>query len=135
HAYLKRVEKTVAVNSVKKGDHILIRGGEIIPVVSKLSEGQANIDYSFVNGENEPVQIEAGTTIYAGGKQVGATILLIVEKEVSQSYITELWNNEIFTTPKQKSHSYIHPWSRYFTLGLFAIAFGSSIFWAIRNPL
>ncbi|MEO8770912.1 MAG: HAD-IC family P-type ATPase [Ferruginibacter sp.] len=135
NGFLQRIEKTAPVNTVKKGDHILVRNGEIIPVDAKLIEGKADIDYSFVNGENEPVQIVNGSIIYAGGKQVGSTILLAVEKEVSQSYITELWNNDIFTKKKHRSESYIHPWSRYFTFTLFAIAFGGTIFWAILNPL
>jgi P-type Cu+ transporter len=132
--FIIRKEKTVPVNLLKKGDHIVIHNGEIIPADAKLLDGQANIDYSFVNGENIPVQKKNDELIYAGGKQVGANILLVVEQPASHSYITELWNNNIFSKQKGNEESYIHPWSRYFTLFLFTIAICASIFWAIQDP-
>jgi Cu+-exporting ATPase len=59
---------------------------------------------------------------------------LEIIKDVSQSYITQLWNNDVFNAPKNKSESFIHPWSRYFTIALFTIAAGAVIYWWIVNP-
>ena len=50
-------------------------------------KGVANVDYSFVSGENTPVERKKGELIYAGGKQMGSAIELEVAGEVSQSYI------------------------------------------------
>lgn len=55
-----------------------------------------------------------GEMIYAGGLQVGESIELEGIKEVSQSYLTQLWNNDIFR--KDKS---------YFGLGTYADKVGS----------
>jgi Cu+-exporting ATPase len=131
---LSRNEKSIPVHQLKNGDHILIRNGEIIPADARLLDGPANIDYSFVNGESTPVPKKINDLIYAGGKQDGPAILLQVEKVASQSYITELWNNDIFRKDKKETASYIHPWSRYFTLALFSIATGAVVYWAIYNP-
>ena len=94
-------------------------------------KGAANIDYSFVSGENALVEKRKGELIYAGGKQIGSAIKLEIVKEVSQSYITQLWNNDIFSNTKNKEKSFIHPWSRYFTIVLLTVATGTLIFWAI----
>ena len=44
-----------------------------------------------------------------------AAIELEVVTPASGSYITQLWNNEIFHNRKNQDKSFIHPWSRYFT--------------------
>jgi P-type Cu+ transporter len=127
-------EKNIPVTQLLKGDRVIIRNEEMIPADAILLHGNANVDYSFVSGENTPVQKNIGETIFAGGKQVGSAIQLEIVKDVSQSYITQLWNNDIFSAPKNKAQSFIHPWSRYFTLALFSIAAGAVIFWWINNP-
>jgi len=124
-------EKNIPVTQLQKGNRIIVRNEEMIPADAVLMNGTANIDYSFVSGENTAVAKRKGELIYAGGKQVGAAIELEVIKEVSQSYITQLWNNDIFSNKKNEEKSYIHPWSRYFTLALLSIAAGTLIFWSI----
>jgi Cu+-exporting ATPase len=128
------VEKNIPVTQLQKSDHIIVRNEEMIPADAVLLKGTANIDYSFVSGENTAVEKRKGELIYAGGKQLGGAIELEVIKEVSQSYITQLWNNDIFINKKNEEKSYIHPWSRYFTIVLLSIAAGSLIFWSIVDP-
>jgi Cu+-exporting ATPase len=128
------VEKNIPITQLKKNDRILIRNEEMIPADAILMSGTANIDYSFVSGENTPVAMQKGALIYAGGKQLGSAIELEIVNDVSQSYITQLWNNDIFTTNKNVEKSFIHPWSRYFTAALFTIAFSAIIYWWIVNP-
>ncbi|MEO6820328.1 MAG: heavy metal translocating P-type ATPase metal-binding domain-containing protein [Ginsengibacter sp.] len=125
----KGIKKTVPLTQLKVGNRIVLRNEEMIPADAILINGNANIDYSFVSGENTPLEKEAGDLLYAGGKQVGGTIELETVKDVSQSYITQLWNNEIFNSKKNKEKSFIHPWSRYFTIVLFSIAFIAVVYW------
>jgi Cu+-exporting ATPase len=96
--------------------------------------GTAAVDYSFVSGENTPVEKKKGELIYAGGKITGQAVELEVVTPVSQSYITQLWNNEVFNSRKNQDKSFVHPWSRYFTVGLFLIAATAAIYWAFVNP-
>lgn len=128
------VEKNIPVTKLLKGDCMIIRNEEMIPADAVLLNGEANIDYSFVSGENVPVSMKSGSLIYAGGKQLGTAIELQVVSDVSQSYITQLWNNDIFKTKKNPEKSFIHPWSRYFTLVLFGIAIFTCIFWWLNDP-
>ena len=128
------VEKNIPVTQLQKANRIILRNEEMIPADSILIKGNANIDYSFVSGETTPVAKKPGDLIYAGGKQIGGAIELEIIKEVSQSYITQLWNNEIFNSKKNEDKSFIHPWSRYFTLALFAIAFCTILFWWRYDP-
>lgn len=86
-------EKPIQVTDLQIGNTITIRNEEIIPADAKLLKGNASIDYSFVTGEAKPTHKEVGDTIYAGGRQKGNQIELTIVKPVSQSYLTQLWNN------------------------------------------
>ena len=126
-------EENIPVTRLKTGDTIIIRNEEMIPADALLLEGDARVDYSFVSGENDPVAKKTGDIIYAGGKQKGPAIKLSVVKEPSQSYITGLWNNNEPGRSKHREASFIHPWSRYFTLVLFSIAAATAVYWAITD--
>lgn len=123
------VEKNIPVTQLQKENRIVIRNEEMIPADAVLMKGTAHIDYSFVSGENATVEKKKGELVYAGGKQLGSAIELEVVKEASQSYITQLWNNDIFKSKKNEDKSFIHPWSRYFTYVLLTIAFVTLVFW------
>jgi P-type Cu+ transporter len=126
-------EKSIPVTQLQKGSHIIIRNGEMVPADAVLIKGDASIDYSFVSGESTPVQKQKGELMYAGGKQTGGAIELQVARAASQSYITQLWNNDVFRTGKNTERSFIHPWSRYFTLALFAVAIGTLVYWWLND--
>ncbi|HLO81559.1 MAG TPA: heavy metal translocating P-type ATPase metal-binding domain-containing protein [Chitinophagaceae bacterium] len=127
-------ETNIPVSRLKKGDLIMVRNEEMIPADGILREGTASIDYSFVSGENTPLDKRKGELLYAGGRQIGTAIQVEVVTPVSQSYITQLWNNDIFHNKKNKEQSFIHPWSRYFTYALFTIAFLAAIYWWVNDP-
>ncbi len=64
-----------------------------------------------------------GEMVYAGGKQTGGAIEILVIKEVAQSYLTRLWSADAFKKNSEpKSISFVHLLSRYFTIILFTIA-------------
>ncbi|WP_299453827.1 heavy metal translocating P-type ATPase metal-binding domain-containing protein [uncultured Microscilla sp.] len=128
---------SIPVTDIKKNDHIIIRNQELIPTDSILLSKDAFIDYSFVTGEAEPIHKRQGDYLYAGGRQVGASITLEVQKEVAQSYLTQLWNNDVFSkeggTQKQFQQK-VARFSQYFTLVVLAIAFGAALYWNFTNP-
>jgi len=127
-------EETSTISALQKGDQILVRQNEMIPADAIIIKGEGNIDYSFVSGENTPLLKRRGELVYAGGKQLGAAIEMEVINPVEQSYITQLWNNDVFTEQKNKDKSFIHPWSRYFTLTLFIIAASAGLYWWFNDP-
>ncbi len=127
-------ENNIPVSKLEKGDHIRVRNEEMIPADAVLRSAEAQIDYSFVSGEHTPVVKKRGELIYAGGKQCGSAIELEVVTPASQSYITQLWNNEVFHSKKNTEKSFIHPWSRYFTYALFTIAAIAALYWSRQDP-
>ncbi len=126
-------EKSTPVSDLKMGDRILVRNNEIIPADSILESESTYIDYSFVTGESRPIKKLCGELVYAGGRQIQGAIELEVVKEVSQSYLTGLWNKESSST--KEAQSFIHLTSKYFTIALFTIALTSFLYWTLASDV
>ncbi|MCT4664739.1 MAG: heavy metal translocating P-type ATPase metal-binding domain-containing protein [Flavobacteriales bacterium] len=129
------IEKNIPLGEVTEKDLLLIRNDEIVPADSILSKGEAYIDNSFVTGESTLIQVEVGDKIFAGGRQKGASIEVIVENVVDQSYLTKLWSHDIFQKNTQKNiQSFTDRISKYFTLVVLLIATIAFMFWFPKDP-
>jgi Cu+-exporting ATPase len=123
-------EESVPVYDVIKGDRLLIRNQELIPVDGILISERAEIDYSFVTGEAVAIEKKSGDKVFAGGKQIGKVIEMEVLHSVSQSYLTQLWSNDVFQKNVEQKHKTITDRiSHYFTPILLLIAFASFGYW------
>lgn len=119
----------IPIKDAQKGDQLLIRNKELIPVDCLLISESADIDYSFVTGESILEKKRSGDTLYAGGKQIGGSIVVLVEEEVSQSKLVKLWNQDAFQQNTQVSFQFVDKVSKYFTIIILVIAAISSIYW------
>ncbi|GFD73673.1 ATPase [Tenacibaculum sp. KUL113] len=123
-------EENTQIYDVNKGDRLLIRNQELIPVDGILINGEAKIDYSFVTGEAIPVNKKSGDKLFAGGKQLSGSIEMEVLASVSQSYLTQLWSNDVFQKDKNSSFKTLtDKISKNFTIIVLSIAFLSTAFW------
>lgn len=123
-------ETTIPVDKLEVGKRIIVKNFELIPADSILISERANIDYSFVTGESTPIGKINGDMIYAGGKQLGSAIEVETIKEVSQSYLTQLWNNKSFNKHYHSNlNSLVNIISKYFTFIVLFIAAASFIYW------
>ena len=128
-------ERPVIVNSLKIGDRIIVRNGELIPTDSVLLKGNGSFDYSFVTGESEPLEKKPGDIIYAGGRVAGGAVELEVVKEVSESYLVELWGDDIFkNTDRAGIESISNTVSKYFTGAVITLSLATGIYWYFVDP-
>ncbi len=129
-------EESILLNEIKIGDKILIRNKELIPADCVLEDGLALIDYSFVTGESDPVTKNVGDFIYAGGRQTGGAITIKVDKEVEQSHLTKLWNeDESSKTAKATLSNIVDKVSEYFTISIVLIAISGLVFWFLQGQV
>lgn len=126
-------ENAIMLSDLKKGDVILVKNNELIPADATLHEEYAHIDYSFVTGESKPTHKKKNDLIYAGGRNSGQNIRLEVVKEVAQSYLTSLWNNEIFCKKNQPKNQLQDVLAKYFILCLLVIASIGFLFWGFLH--
>ncbi len=132
---LEGKEESVQVNDIKRGDRLLIRNEELIPVDGILITGNAHIDYSFVTGESEAVRKKSGDKLFAGGKQMNGAIDMEALKSVSQSYLTQLWGNSVFQEDKStKFRTLTDSIGKRFTVAVLSIATIATVFWLFYEP-
>lgn len=128
------IEENIPIYEINPGDRLLIRNQELIPTDGILISKNAAIDYSFVSGESIPVMKQSGDKLFAGGRLNGTLIELEVVKSVSQSYLTQLWSNEIFEkNSERKFQSITDTVSHYFTPSLLLLAFIGFGYWIFFN--
>ncbi|MBO3116131.1 heavy metal translocating P-type ATPase metal-binding domain-containing protein [Winogradskyella sp. DF17] len=130
----KGKEVSIQVYDIKKGDRLLIRNEELIPVDGILISGRGKIDYSFVTGESQTVTKSSGDKLFAGGKQTNGIIELEALKSVEQSYLTQLWSNDVFNKEKEDGFTSITDTiSKHFTLTILSIAFIATTYWLLTD--
>ena len=61
-------ERVIPVEEVEKGDVLIVKAGESVPVDGVLLEGTASVDESAITGESIPAEKQAGD------KVIGATV-------------------------------------------------------------
>lgn len=131
----KGKEEEVSIGELGAGDRILIRNGELVPADGRLLSAQARLDYSFVTGESDPVAVEAGATVYAGARQAGAPIEVLIEQGVEQGYLAKLWNHEAFRKRDSPQVTRLsNQIARFFTPFILLVAAVSGAYWAVADP-
>ncbi|MPR32528.1 heavy metal translocating P-type ATPase [Salmonirosea aquatica] len=128
------VETRLPVQDLRPGDRIRVRNRELIPADATLASPATLIDYSFVSGEAEPVKRKKGDILYAGGRQCGPAIELEIVRRVSQSYLTQLWNNDAFTKEKEDQNQTLAARiNRYFSVVVLALAAVTFVVWSVAG--
>lgn len=128
-------DRIVPITQLVVGDRVVVRNGELIPSDAELVSGAASIDYSFITGEAEPVAKTPGELLHAGGRQVGGALEIRLLKDVAQSTLTSLWNQDAFRKHAGKGlESLTNRVSRWFTPAILAIATLAAAYWQWRDP-
>jgi P-type Cu+ transporter len=123
-------QAAVSLDQLKTGDHVIIRNEEIIPADSVIMKGNGYIDYSFVTGESNPVAKKEEESVFAGGKQIGSSIELKITKDVSHSYFTQLWNQEVFSKRRPNGlFNFTNKIGKIFTIAVVVMAALTYGFW------
>ena len=124
-------EISMSIDKLKPGQTLRIRHSELIPTDAVIMRGKGFIDYSFVTGESTPQHKKTGDRVFAGGRQKGSTLEVQIIKKTSRSYLTQLWNEEIFRKNNHPSATlklanYI---AKYFTWVILVISMATLIYW------
>ena len=87
--------RTVAVDELETGDHVLVQQGERIPVDGVLTEGTCIVDESVITGESLPVEKRADDDVIGGSVVTdNAAVLSVGDGARSRidDIVTTVWN-------------------------------------------
>lgn len=127
-------EEIVQIENIIPDDKLLIHNGEILPTDAVLQSDLAQVDYSFVTGESDLISKKKGDLLYAGGKLSGRAVEVSVKSAVKRSYLTSLWNNQVFEKEKSGLSKIQDTLSRYFLVGLLIVTTLIGGFWLYFDP-
>lgn len=83
-------EQEIPVEDIVKGDVILIKPGQNIPVDGKVKEGFSVVDESVVTGEPIPVEKKQGDLVISGSINKSGSFQMIAEKVGSESMLARI---------------------------------------------
>lgn len=127
-------EVSKSLKDLNVNDLVIIHNDELLPADAMLVEGNANLDYSFVTGEAQPIQLEIGEKVYAGGRQKGPQIVVRLTREVKTSELVSLWDNDLFAKPEPELHLWVDQLSKYFTGIVILLALSTGTYWWFNDP-
>ena len=83
-------EATVPVEEIHRGDIVIVRPGEKIPMDGTVSEGTSAVDESPITGESVPVNKTEGDEVYAGTINEEGYLELEVTAEASDNTLSRI---------------------------------------------
>jgi len=87
---IEEKEVDIPVSEVVKGNVIIVRPGERIPVDGKLISGLSYVDESMINGEPIPVQKQLNDQVFSGTVNQKGSFQFIAEKVGSETLLSHI---------------------------------------------
>jgi Cu+-exporting ATPase len=120
---------TTKLEDLNIGDIVTIKNQEIIPADCILKSESALVDYSFVTGESDLIEITMGDKMFAGGRHKGQEITIILTHKPDNSYLTQLWNKSTSQSDKKTVTKLADDVSHYFTISILSITLVTFLYW------
>ncbi len=83
-------EVEVAVESIAKGETVVVRPGERIPLDGEVVRGLAGVDESSFTGESVPAAKEPGSAVIGGTLNLDGALEIVVTKVGEESFLSQL---------------------------------------------
>lgn len=110
--------------AIIKGDVLVVKNGEKIPVDGTVIKGSTSLNTSALTGEAKLSQVKVGDYVLSGNINVGGVIEIEANKEYSESTIAKVIDLiENSTNHKAKTENFITAFARYYTPAVTIAAF------------
>jgi Cu2+-exporting ATPase len=130
------VQSVVPVRTLLKGDAIVVKPGEKIPVDGFVKKGQSMVNESMLSGESKEVSKKQGDSVIAGTLNVDGHLIVEVEKILQDTQLGKIVHMveeaQGSKAPIQCTADKIMPW---FVTTTISLALASFVFWLLRADL
>ena len=125
-------ELTVSPEEVGKGETIIVKAGEKIPLDGIVLEGNTTVNTAALTGESLPIDISAGDRVVSGSVNLSGVITVKTESLYSESTVAKILDLvENSSAKKAKTENFITRFARYYTPSVMA----SAVLLAVLPPL
>jgi Cd2+/Zn2+-exporting ATPase len=102
--------------SIQKGDTLVVKNGEKIPVDGRIVKGTTSLNTSALTGEAKLSTVKTGDFVLSGNINVGSLIEIQASKEYTESTIAKMIDLiENSTNHKARPENFITRFARYYT--------------------
>lgn len=119
YAFIKQNDgNLVKVNpeDVRKGQIIVVKPGEKVPLDGKVAKGIGSLDVKALTGESLPREVNVGDNVISGSISINGLLEIVVEKEFFESTVSKILDLvENASNKKAVSEKFITKFSRYYT--------------------
>lgn len=127
--------KDVATDELQKGDYVLVRPGEKVPIDGVIIQGESSVNESMITGESKPVGKKEGDIVIGGSINSDGSLVVKVEKtggETAISQIMELISKAQGTKPAVQSLA--DKAANWLTIIAIVVGFSTFLYWLLINP-
>ncbi len=116
-------EIKVEPKDVKKGNMIIVKPGERVPVDGKVISGSANLDMQSLTGESLPILAKENSEVMSGSIVLDGVLKIIATSEYKDSAVNRIVDLiEHASEKKSKTETLISKITRWYTLGVIICA-------------
>ncbi len=85
HKIIGDTIEEVRVSEIIKGDLVLVRPGDVVPVDGTVIEGRSDLDESCLTGESLPVEKDVSDKVYSGSINYNGTLKIRADADAEDS--------------------------------------------------
>jgi len=102
--------------SIKKGDILIVKNGEKIPVDGEIINGTTSLNTSALTGESKLSVVKIGDYVLSGNINVGNVIEMTAKKEYTESTLAKIIDLiENSTNNRSRTENFITSFAKYYT--------------------
>ncbi|WP_393971580.1 heavy metal translocating P-type ATPase [Oxyplasma meridianum] len=133
--HILRDDGTIAnegIEALKKGDKVVVKPGENIPVDGTVSSGSSEVDESMITGEQMPVLKKTGDSVTSGTLNLNGALTVNVEKTGWDSTVRRIYSLiQMAASGRTKVQKAADTFALWFVPVVLSTAIASSLFWFI----
>lgn len=130
-------DKTVEVTTSElvKGDRVLVRPGEKVPVDGKVIEGESSVNEAMITGESKPVFKKVGDDVIGGTVNNDGALTVEITKVGAESALSQIMNLiKQAQTTKPSVQRLADRAANVLTLTAIVVGSGTFLYWGFVNP-
>jgi len=131
--YRDHTLEEVPIATIRQGDRLLVRQGDVVPVDGHVADGVAVLDLSALTGESIPKSLSRGGEVMSGSALVGAAFDLIASRPASESTYAGIVR---LVEAAQSSKSPMARLADRYAIGFLALTVSiAAVAWLVGDPI
>ncbi|UAA37110.1 cadmium-translocating P-type ATPase [Paraneptunicella aestuarii] len=125
------IEQQCLAKTLKPGQIVRTKPGEMLPVDGKVVQGQSHVDESMLTGEFQPELKNVGDTVYGGTVNQGSVLEVEVTHSLQNSAVRHISRlQELALGEKPRIAIFADKLAKFFVYAVLLFATGTFLYWS-----